>query len=160
MITLLLLVGCEDVEAACAAAAVAGPTLTLGTGESAWEALEADQSVGWDYGTQGGMHVYGSLQATHLVQPASNNLADPATPLVDFVLLDGDVEIAGFRELPHHFTEGLDGSFQVLGDRLVLYEEDEGYLDGLAIVMRAQVTDRCGTPVQAELPLVLSASDD
>lgn len=152
-----LLAAC-DTSATCAAAQAAGPTLTVGTGELAWQDVAEGDHLGWTFGPQGGMHVYGSLRATNLVQGATDSLSDPDNPLVDFVLLDGDVEIAGFSQVPHHFTEAVDGTLSAIGDRLVLYEEDATYLDGLSVVMRATVVDRCGSEVTDERAVVLDAS--
>lgn len=156
MIFALLLAACST-DATCEAAQAAGPTLTIGTGELSWVDVADGDHLGWTFGSQGGMHVYGSLRATHLLQGASDSLSDPDNPMVDFVLLDGDITIAGFTRIPHHFTEAVDGTLSAVGDRLVLYEEDATYLDGLEVVMRATVDDRCGTQVTDERTVVLDA---
>lgn len=155
---LLILFACDPTsEEACADAAAAGPALEVGTGETSFETLNDGDELQWVFGSQGGFHVWGSLRASGIVQAASDSLDDPDNPLVSFVVLDGETEIAGFHDLPHHFTAATAATLESLGDRLIFYETDEAYLDGLAVVMHAEVVDACGTTLGGDINVVLKA---
>lgn len=155
---LLALLACDPTsEQACAEAKAAGPALSVGTGETSFETLQDGDKLRWVFGSQGGFHVWGSLRAAGIVQGTSDNLDDPDNPKVSFVVADGETELAGFHNIPHHVAGGSPASWEYLGDRLIFYETDQEYLDGLPVVMRATVLDACGTELTAEANVVLQA---
>ncbi|GDX81798.1 hypothetical protein LBMAG42_36090 [Deltaproteobacteria bacterium] len=154
---LLALFACDPAsEQACDNAQAEGPSLTVGTGETAFESLNDGEELRWVFGSQGGFHVWGSLRASGIVQGASDNLDDPDNPKVSFIVADGETELAGFHDIPHHVAGGSPASWEYLGDRLIFYETDEDYLYGLPVVMRATVADACGTTLEAEANVVLA----
>ena len=159
MLFLAIFAACDPTsDEACAAAAEKRQSLTVGTGELTFEALEDGDKVGLTYGSQGGVHVWGSLRVSGIVQGSSDSLADEDNPLVSFVIKDGDTEIAGFHDLPHHFLVRLDGTWESLGDRLIFYEGDVSAYADVPLTMRATLTDKCGTELAAETDVLLDLS--
>lgn len=159
MLLLALFAACDPTsDEACAAAAEKPQELTVGTGELTFQSLADGDKVGLTYGSQGGVHVWGSLRVSGIVQGTSDSLADPDNPLVSFVIKDGDTEIAGFHELPHHFLVRLDGTWEFLGDRLIFYENDLASYAGVPLTMRATLTDKCGTELADETDVLLDLS--
>lgn len=151
MILLLALLGCDPTsETACAEAAARPQTLTLGTGELVFLPVADGDRVGLTYGSQGGVHVWAAMRVSGIVQGLSDSLADPDNPMVSYVLKDGDVEIAGFHDLPHHFTVKVDGTWEFLGDRLIFFENSLADYVDVPLTMKATVLDSCGTELSAE----------
>ena len=71
-----LLMACDPAsDDACKAAAAQGPELTLGTGETSFVSLADGDRVGWDYGSQGGQHVWAALRVKGIVQGLSSSIA-------------------------------------------------------------------------------------
>ncbi len=153
---LLALFACDPTSnEACQKAAEEPQALTIGTGETTFTDLSDGDTVGLVYGAQGGIHVWGSLRVSGIVQGASDSLADKNNPLVSYVLKDGDTEVAGFHDLPHHFTVKLDGTWEFLADRLIFFENDLSGYDGVPLTMHASLVDACGTELSADTDVLL-----
>ena len=153
---LLALLACDTSESACDEAANTTPSLDVGTGETAWEPLADGDRVGWSYGSQGGRHIYVSLQAVGIAQGWTDSLADPNNPIVTIVLIDDTPtdpaypEVAGLYDYPHFFRPNTEGTLETLGDQVVgtgTAWEEIGDIDG---TLRATLVDTCGTELTAE----------
>jgi hypothetical protein len=153
---LAILTGCEadPQEAACRLAAEQPATVEIGGGSTSWEPLGAAVEVA--SGPQGGWHVFGSLRTTGVWPGSSEGLADETTPIVGFTIAATDGSFAGgYASLPRVWGE--DGEYAVLlGEVLVLDVRDPSVTDGAAVRIEANVTDSCGTTVDATVESVLA----
>lgn len=144
-------------EAPCAMAARVPPVLALGTGWEGFEPLGEDPVLEIVRGPQGGYHVFGSFRA-HGVLPGPEAAPWEATnPLVGFLLLDGErTQLAGYPAGRRALEQGPGGSFELVGELLILAVSTPEEADGRVLTMRATVLDRCGRSLEAEAPVRLS----
>ncbi|MFK7927062.1 MAG: hypothetical protein AB8H79_02655 [Myxococcota bacterium] len=140
MLALLMLAGCSG-EDPC----VDGDSsLTIGTGETAFEALEGEVLA--HFGPQGGYHLFGSLQASGLWDGGNSAVLRGTTPRVQFRATAGDHE-AGYGPRARTFDATDSGTIEMVGDLLIWSTNDPEDLDGLDVDIEASVTDNCGVTV-------------
>lgn len=144
----LILAGCDpEPETPCERAAEVTGSATVGTGATAWEDVTDGDVVEFVRGPQGGLHVYGSLAVTGIVQGKTDELSDPDNPAVTYEVVEAGTVVGGYQGLPRHFTEESDGSMAFVGDLLVLYTQDPADMEGVTVDLRAEVEDTCGRTV-------------
>ena len=119
------------------------PTLELGTGSLAFEALPDGADLGFYLGPQGGYHVFGSLRATGIEPGDPDDPFGPGSPLVSLVLSVDGAQVGALLEQPRLFSE--EGDLLVLlGQRVVIELPDPTVLDGSPAVLSAAIEDSCG----------------
>ena len=135
---------------ACAAADV--PGVELGTGEIAFEALEAGQDLEVIRGPQGGYHFLVSIRTKNIVPGDRGNLGDPTNPTITLDVRHNDESIivigpitqgldpAPISQLP--FTHQMTGRFAIID---IQWDDD---LDGETVTLKAEVSDTDGTVVE------------
>ncbi len=159
-----LLMACDPAsDDACKAAAAQGPELTLGTGETSFVSLADGDRVGWDYGSQGGQHVWAALRVKGIVQGLSSSIAVEGNPLVSMKLKSDGERLGELGETPHFFTVYLDGTWEFVGDRVVIEEGgDTGLRTDLhekQVTLSATLTDACGTKLEKSVELILDGNE-
>ncbi len=138
-----------------------------GTGEEAFEAVQEGQLLSPTWGSQGGMHIWGSLQARWLhprdvdfdlsVSTDEGYIAR-SWGRVELDRVSGErTELLGqpmFLELSYSLTPSLFSSdpnpIDDWDDRAALYTEAWDRVAAMDLVLRAEATDECGTTATAE----------
>jgi hypothetical protein len=126
----------------------AEPTLEIGTGRTAFEAI--GDVTGFERGFQGGLHIFGSLRATGIAT-GSGGAFDESHPEVTFTLVgDGGAFTGGYLSLRREMILNDDGVAELVGDRIILSTTDPTEAEDAEVILQAEVTDTSGTTVTAE----------
>ncbi len=145
---LLHLLACAEVpeEAADPCAAGREPTLTIGTGETAFEAVSSGDGLELVHGPQGGYHTYIGLAATFL---------DPSATWLTVITgtLSGEV-LAQSDPLLTMRCNGAAGQLQSWGT-LLIWDAQPADLDDQPITVAAEITDAAGTTVSTTIELAI-----
>jgi hypothetical protein len=123
-----------------------GPTLTVGTGELAFEPVAAGDTVELVHGPQGGFHTHVGLSATFL--DASATVAAVMTGSIDGEVLAESAPYLTLRCNPE--THALES----WGTRLIWDALPED-LDGKPITVSVTLTDAAGTTLDASVDLLI-----
>jgi len=142
------LAACDD--AGCEAAAAYAPTCDIGSGSAAYEQLAEGGPIEVVRGPQGGYHVFGSLRVGGLSTGEGLDLSDPGNPSVTFSVDGVSGLLGGYTGLQRVFTPAGDGLAELFGEVLILDIDSPEQIVGTEAILRAEVTDSCGTTVSAE----------
>lgn len=148
--------GCDE-EDPCAVAASVEPALRLGTGEDAFHALHEGDHVDVTYGSQGGRHVWMAVR-TEGVDPGKSTLIgeDQPGPVLRFTLWSADGVLLGEGGTQQPL-EGDPLAAELVGQELYVdwYGETTGAPspDLSALLVRAELTDRCGVELVEEVAI-------
>lgn len=140
---LVLCSGCRDeLAAACEDLQSTEPELTIGTGSTAFEPLT--EVTSFEFGPQGGYHVYASFQVTGLYGGDPDDLNN-TLPEVSFTYAsENNAVTGGFESASRLFSLLPDGRYERVGDLAVLDNEDPSTAEGVLVQIQASVTDQCG----------------
>ncbi len=148
------LIACEPVSyPECRRFLAADPVLEIGTGIESFEPLPDE--LGYEFGPQGGWHVWGSLR-TEGVWPGIEGTPNETTPVVSFTLdaVDGDLT-GGYERLRRPMVQQGDFEGYLVGEQVILDITDASQADGVEVDLSATVEDACGTVVTATRRVVL-----
>ena len=129
------------------------PALEIGTGIEAYEPLPDE--LGYEFGPQGGWHVWGSLRAEG-VWPGIEGTPNETTPVVSFTLqaVEGDLT-GGYQRLRRPMTLQAGDVAELVGEQVILDVSDPSEADGVEVDLTATVEDACGTVVTRTERVVL-----
>lgn len=150
IVTWLWLIGCAASDGGALALDPCEPgddvTLELGTGETAFEPLEAGAAVELVHGPQGGFHTYVGFAATGL--DASSQWTAEIEGTLGGELLAESAPILNMR------CDHADGRLESWGT-LLIWEAQPEDLDGQPITVTAWVTDAAGVTLSDTIDLVI-----
>ncbi len=123
------------------------PTVTLGSGDVAFEALDDGDDIFIVQGAQGGFHFFGSVAVTGIDPGNPNDLGDASNPTTEFRAFRGadrvDAEasryVQGLRPVDGMPGVGMVGRLVILD---ILADDD---LDGATVRFEVEVTGADGT---------------
>lgn len=128
-------------------------SIDVGTGEAAFVGLEDGDELPFYAGPQGGHHVFVSIRAVDLV-PGTGSMTDPDDPVVSVSLVASDNDLSTFEARRRVFADH-DGSFELVGQLVVLSHPTPPALDSHPATLTATVQDRCGNTATEDLGVVL-----
>lgn len=121
------------------------PSIEIGTGEAAFEALDPMGELLIVQGPQGGYHFNGSLHAIGVNPGNPDDLGDPENPTIAFTASAGGQR----RDIGIEYTQGLRGgaaphTYELLGRRVILDIATDAALDGDEIEFEVSISDADG----------------
>lgn len=116
------------------------PTITLGSGQFAFEALAEGDPLPFYLGPQGGYHVFTSVEASSLA--LGENIADLENPWLTVRLTVDDEIVAQMDRLPRFFQGTVDESASI-GNLVVFTHATPTSFDGSDATLEVTVEDRC-----------------
>ena len=142
-VSALLLVGCgPDLDAICEDLADDDPVLEVGTGVNGFEAVGA--VTGFEFGPQGGLHIYASLRA-HGLYGGEEDRLDETLPLLTYTFSSSDGAVSGgFQNQPRTMTALDDGGYERVGDPGILSTDEPSEAEGVDVEIIAVMQDACG----------------
>lgn len=149
---LVLWAGCPTTETC---GELGEATLELGVGEDDYAPLPSDGVLTYVDGTQGGHHIFAGLRATGILPGSAANLDPATTPVVSFYVEQEGIVVAGYEELLKAFRRKSKGILEMEGEQLILFVSDPTELIGVPLGMHAEVTDACGTHLEASAAITL-----
>ena len=129
-------------------------SIDIGKGEAAFVGLEDDDDLPFYAGPQGGHHVFVSIRGVDLV-PGTGSLAEPDDPAVSVSLIASDEELSTFEGRQRVFADLDDGSFELVGQLVVLSHPEPPELDSDPATLTVTVQDRCGSIATESVRVVL-----
>lgn len=150
----ILLTACEPVPyPECRSFLAEQPVLEIGTGIEDFEPLPAE--VGYEFGPQGGWHIWGSLRAEG-IWTGIEGTPNETTPVVSFTMqaVEGDLT-GGYDRLRRPMTLQADDVAELVGEQVILDVSDPSEADGVQVELMATVEDACGTVVTDTRRVVL-----
>jgi hypothetical protein len=130
-------------------------TLEMGVGEDDYAPLPSDGVITYVDGTQGGHHIFAGLRATGILPGSAANLDPASTPVVSYYLEQDGIDVAGYRELLKPFKRKPKAILEMEGEQLILFVTDPTTLIGVPLTLHADVTDACGTHLEASAAVTL-----
>ena len=115
----------------------------VGTGQSTFVPMPGGGDLPFFQGPQGGFHVYGSVRARGYNPAATDAATDPDHPAVQFRLRLGGQSIASSTLLHWSLAPVADGWRTRAGAFVIMTVPSPLQLDGDAVTLEVQVTDRC-----------------
>ena len=115
----------------------------VGTGQTTFVPIPGGGDLPFYMGAQGGFHVWGSVRARGYAPAASNDPNDPDHPVVRFTLQRGSEAIAGTSPLQWNLAPVADGWREKTCAFVIMSVPAPLQLEGEAVSLEVQVTDRC-----------------
>jgi hypothetical protein len=169
-LALLVCVACDPDEPCELAAKVDDPGLVLGQGEEAFVRLDPGGRLVPEHGPQGGQHVWGALRATGISPGGYRLIGQDGTPTATIYVVDessgDDLAIGRVRDLPwvgDHTGAEIAGIQAILSETFTSPASSDTGATGprepsdRPVILRAEVTDECGTELEGQIAAVLRA---
>ena len=148
----LLVAGCPTTQTC---GELGEATLELGVGEDDYTPLSNDGVLTYVDGTQGGHHFFAGMHATGILPGSAVSLDPATTPVVSYYLEQDGILVAGYRELLKPFRRKSKEILAMEGEQLILFVTDPTELIGVPLVLHGEVTDACGTRLEATANVTL-----
>ena len=142
------LAACDPYQEVCAAHDASALDIVVGAGTAEWVPLNDGDTLGFEFGPQGGIHSWGGFQARGFY-PGTGDYWDKSAPLIDFVIdVDDGQFFAGYEAMPRPLRQLDDGGYLALGERLVYDTAAVSALEGRPATITAALEDVCGNRVE------------
>ncbi|MBJ93711.1 MAG: hypothetical protein CMP23_04465 [Rickettsiales bacterium] len=143
LLPIFLLLGCDpNLSQICHNLADVEPSLEVGTGRIDFEAI--GPLTGFEFGPQGGLHIYASLRAHGLYGGPEDQL-DETLPLLTYTFASSDGSLSGgFEARPRTMSAVADGLYERVGDPGILSTVEPSEAEGVEVEIVAMIADACG----------------
>ena len=143
--------GCAGPD--CEALAEIDPVVELGIGRDAFQPLETGDEVPWEFGMQGGQHVWGALRTRGLHGGRQQQLGINFRPLIDFFLTVDGEPCSAFTTGPRYLPARPDGYLELEGALVVLRGDCASH--ETEAILGVLVEDVCGRSAEDEREVLL-----